>query len=92
MDGVDEEKMKALTELVTNVQKKYGGADVKINSGSTDCNIPHSLGIPAICVGVYMGGGMHTREEWLEKESLKPGLCIALELMLSEGLDGGTKQ
>lgn len=51
-------------------------------SASTDCNIPLSLGIPAVCIGVYNGGGSHTREEWVEKESMKPGLEIAVKLAL----------
>jgi di/tripeptidase len=49
-------------------------------SSSTDCNIPLSLGIPSICVGVYDGGGQHTREEWVRKQSLIPGLEIAIRM------------
>ena len=52
-------------------------------SSSTDCNIPLSLGIPAICLGTCMGSGAHTREEYLEKSSLIPGRIIATELVLS---------
>ena len=51
-----------------------------LKSASTDCNIPLSLGIPAICIGVYRGAGSHTREEWVEKASLKQGLAIALTI------------
>lgn len=51
-------------------------------SASTDCNIPLSMGIPAVCVGVYSGGGSHPREEWIEKESLNLGLEIALRVVL----------
>lgn len=50
-------------------------------SASTDCNIPLSLGIPAVCIGVYRGAGSHTREEWVEKASLKKGLEIALTIV-----------
>lgn len=85
MDGVDEKILNCMTDFAITVQNKYSNCDVKINSGSTDCNIPHSMGIPAICAGVFMGDGMHTREEWIEKESVKTGLCIALELILAEG-------
>ncbi len=85
MDNMDMEELNRLSDLVCNVQQKYGICEVKRDSGSTDCNIPHSMGIPAICVGVYVGGGAHTREEWLLKESLKPGFAIGLELMLTEG-------
>ena len=62
---------------------KHGcGMEMAFRSGSTDCNIPLSMGIPAICTGCYIGGGAHTREEWIETDSLLPGLQIAFELVL----------
>lgn len=85
MDKMDMDKLNKLSDFVASVQAKYGKCDVARTSGSTDANVPHSMGIPAICVGVYVGGGAHTREEWLLKESLKPGFAIALELMLTDG-------
>ncbi len=85
MDNMDMEKLKALSDFVCSVQTKYSNCEVKRGGASTDANIPHSLGIPAICVGVYVGGGAHTTEEWLLKESLKPGFAIAMELILTEG-------
>lgn len=48
------------------------------HSGSTDCNVPMSLGIPAAAIGVMHGEGEHTREEWLEKASIPIGLKVAL--------------
>ena len=33
-----------------------------LSSGSTDCNIPYSLGIPGCCFGGYIGKGEHTKE------------------------------
>ena len=36
-------------------------------------------------VANYDGGGTHTREEWIIKESLKPGLRATMELILTEG-------
>lgn len=56
---------------------------ITYGSASTDCNIPLSMGIPALCVGVYRGGGAHTREEWVDKTSLPQGLCVALTTILS---------
>ena len=47
--------------------------------GSTDCNIPHSMGIPAVCVGTYCGGGIHTREEWVDKQSVYDGVKIVAD-------------
>ena len=57
------------------------------SSASTDCNIPLSLGIPAVAVGVYYGAGAHTRAEKVEKASLPKGLELAIELAteLTEG-------
>ena len=49
------------------------------SSASTDCNIPFSLGIPAVCFGLVSAGGAHTREEWLDPASLTDGLSIALK-------------
>jgi len=60
--------------------EEVDGRAPRFASSSTDCNIPLSLGVPAVCIGVYTGGGMHTREEWIEKKSLVPGLEIALKV------------
>lgn len=63
------------------VQAQYGVA-ISRRSGSTDCNIPLSMGIPSACVGCYAGEGAHTREEYVEIESLLPGLKLAFDLIL----------
>ncbi len=83
--GVDVAELARLTQKVVDIQHRYTGRDIGVTSGSTDCNVPHSMGIPAICVGVCDGGGAHTREEWLEKESIKKGFAIGLALMLEDG-------
>ena len=80
MKGVDKQKQKELTDYCVAVQEKHTGLKVKTESGSTDCNIPHSLGIPAVCVGEYLGGGAHTREEWLDKDSIPAGFEIVYEI------------
>ena len=51
--------------------------------GSTDCNIPLSMGIPSICVGCYDGDRSHTRQEWVAMDSLLPGLKFAADLMIT---------
>ncbi|MFS8542635.1 MAG: M20/M25/M40 family metallo-hydrolase [Limnochordales bacterium] len=50
---------------------------------STDANIPLSLGIPAVVLGIAEGGGMHTLEEWLAPGSLGIGVRSALLSLLS---------
>jgi acetylornithine deacetylase/succinyl-diaminopimelate desuccinylase-like protein len=49
--------------------------------GSTDCNIPMSLGIPSVCTGGYIGGGAHTRHEWVDVSSMDTGLEIMLKFL-----------
>lgn len=56
-------------------------------SGSTDANIPLSLGIPSAVFGLYAGALAHTREEYVEASSLTDGLVCALAFMLDEGND-----
>ena len=80
MGKVDTNILDKYSKMVIDVQQKYTDKKVAITSGSTDCNIPHSLGIPAICVGVYQGKGVHTREEYLVKESVKIGVNIMNDL------------
>ncbi len=54
-----------------------------LHPGSTDCNIPLSEGIPSLCFGCYIGGGAHTREEWVSRNSLLPGFNALDEIIRS---------
>lgn len=72
-----------LTKIVMEASEKYGYYRTE-ECGSTDCNIPLSMGIPAVCFGVYEGKGAHTREEWVDVESTRDGMKILSEVLLSE--------
>ena len=76
--NVDLSKEEELKSIAALTLKEVTGEDVKFTSSSTDCNIPLSLGIPAICIGVYNGYGAHTREEYLEKASLAKGFELGI--------------
>ena len=65
------------------VQAVLPGQEVRCTSGSTDCNIPLSMAIPAMCVGAYRGGAAHTREEWIDCASLSTGYALLLHLFHS---------
>ena len=78
--GVDKNEIDRLRSVISKAMKKVVGKDAACGRGSTDCNIPLSLGVPAMCFGVYEGGGAHTRSEWHKKSSLPLGLEIALEV------------
>jgi len=62
------------------------GQEASPNIGSTDANIPLSHGYPAVCVGLSMGKGAHTMEEYIEVAPLEKGL--AQLAMLVQGAYG----
>ena len=72
----------ALAQRATRAVEAHYGISPALTSGSTDCNVPLSMGIPAICPGCVLGAGAHTREEYVEIDSLLPGLKVAFELVL----------
>jgi tripeptide aminopeptidase len=61
---------------------RHFGADPVLDIGSTDANIPMSMGIPAIAIG---GGGRsgntHTPEEWFDPTNRALGLQRLLVMM-----------
>lgn len=75
---ISSRRVDELKRRITPIIEDVIGERVTYSSASTDCNIPLSLGIPALCIGVCNYEGMHTREEWLEKASLPLGLEIAI--------------
>jgi len=79
---MDRQALNALLDKCSAVVEKYTGKAPARHSSSTDCNIPLSLGLPATCFGLYRGKGAHTREEYVETDSLNLGLKIGLETVL----------
>ena len=82
--NVPAEPMSRLADICSRAVELTTGNLPQRASASTDCNIPLSMGIPAACVGLIIGGGAHTREEWVDASSLTDGLAIALRVL--EGL------
>ena len=80
--GYDEAKLKEMGDKVKKISEKHSGLPCLPSSGSTDSNIPMSMGIPAICVGSYIGAKWHTRDEKILISSIPVGLKIAAELIL----------
>ena len=79
---VDKERLSALFGLCERTVFEVTGRTIPRFSASTDANIPLSLGIPAVTIGLFSGEGAHTRGEWIELSSVRPGLEIALRLVL----------
>ncbi|MEE1199294.1 MAG: M20/M25/M40 family metallo-hydrolase [Christensenellales bacterium] len=77
---VDPDRMKALNDWIGSAIRETLGVEPQFGINSTDCNYPLSLGIPAVCIGACQGKGAHTREEWLDVESLKDGMRLVLSV------------
>ena len=82
-EHVDPQAQKALSGACMDALKRYVGRMPILASGSTDCNIPLSMGIPSACFGVYVGEGEHTREEWVEAASIESGMKAAMSVLLN---------
>lgn len=78
---IDEARLEALKQRGFASMREVLGVEGAERSGSTDCNIPLSVGIPAICFGVCRGSGCHTREEKLEVASLYDGCRLFLDFL-----------
>lgn len=77
-------------ESVPLIQKtiaatQYMGVEPRLTIGSTDSNIPISLGLPAVTIGRGGdGGGAHSLDEWwLNKDGYR-SIQLALLILLSE--------
>ena len=79
---VDEAVMDAMTRRAMAATERHYGRELTFAAGSTDCNIPLSRGVAALCLGVYRGRGAHTREENIDIDSLIPGVKFLFDLML----------
>jgi tripeptide aminopeptidase len=58
------------------------GAEPQLDIGSTDANVPISLGLPAIAIGAGgNSGNVHTPEEWFDPSSREQGIQRLLALI-----------
>jgi tripeptide aminopeptidase len=62
-----------LVELAGSCLEQLG-IQPRLNIGSTDANIPLSLGYPAVCLGLTTGNGAHTLGEYINISPLQIGL------------------
>ncbi len=80
--GVDEKELNSLAEKCKEICEAVTGESCSYRSSSTDSNIPMSMGIPSVTLGGYLGGGAHTREEWILKASVPFGCEIVRKTVL----------
>lgn len=67
------------------------GMEPVYEASSTDANIPISLGIPAICIGISRGSGGHTVNETIEVEPIAAGLTQLVLLATGSGVTTSTR-
>jgi acetylornithine deacetylase/succinyl-diaminopimelate desuccinylase-like protein len=50
------------------------GLDATLTTGSTDANVPLSKGFPALVLGITVGGGAHTKDEFIKTVPVLQGM------------------
>jgi tripeptide aminopeptidase len=70
-----------LLSIAIEAIRSVGESRIEISTGSTDANIPLSLGFPAICLGLTRGGGAHTMQEFIELEPIERGYQALMTLI-----------
>ena len=61
---------------------RWIGIEPSYAASSTDANIPISLNIPALCVGVTYAGRAHTVEEYIQVPPIANGVAQLLRLVV----------
>jgi tripeptide aminopeptidase len=68
------------------------GLPLALGQGSSDANAALAVGIPALCLGVARGSGMHSLQERISRPSLSEGArlleCVLRALLRAEGAGG----
>lgn len=85
--GQDEKKLEALTQQYQEILQRHTECTVQRIPYSTDANIPLSMGIPSVNIGTISGGGLHSSGEYIEKDSIREGVAIALECLEAAGME-----
>jgi len=60
---------------------RAAGIEPHLNTGSTDANLPLSLGLPTITIGLTTGGRAHTVHEFINLAPLEKGLEQVVRLV-----------
>jgi acetylornithine deacetylase/succinyl-diaminopimelate desuccinylase-like protein len=77
-----------LAQAASEVLRRHG-LEPRLGASSTDANAAMAAGVPALCLGVYAGGGAHRAGEWLDPDSLTVGASVLRGLLARLAEDGG---
>jgi di/tripeptidase len=77
-----------IVSWASDALRHVGCHDIHLMAGSTDANIPISMGVPAVCIGLANSGNAHRLDEFLDPTCLSQGLGQLLLLtMAAAGLE-----
>lgn len=64
------------------------GQEPKLDVASTDANIPLSMGIPAVCIGITTGANLHREDEYIDVSPISTGFAqmVAVALRAADAL------
>ncbi|MGO4152371.1 M20/M25/M40 family metallo-hydrolase [Cupriavidus sp. YAF13] len=72
-----------IVQAAVRAIKGHGKGTPSLRGGSTDANVPMSLGIPAIIIGSGgKTGGFHARDEWYDPANAWEGAQVGLTTVL----------
>ena len=57
------------------------GIEPHLHIGSTDANVPLSMGLQALCIGITRGGGAHSSQEFILTEPVPAGLQHLMDMV-----------
>ncbi len=78
-----------LVSWAADALRQVGCREIHFVAGSTDANIPISMGLSAVCVGLANSGNTHRVDEFLDPSYLSEGMSQLLLLTLAAaGLEG----
>jgi len=69
--------------MAADALKEVGCKEPIFLGGSTDANLPISLGFPAVCIGLAQSGNTHTVDEYMNPAMLPQGMGQLLLLTLA---------
>jgi acetylornithine deacetylase/succinyl-diaminopimelate desuccinylase-like protein len=62
---------------------RENGRPARLTAASTDANAAYALGIPAVTLGVAVGGDTHTEREWIDLATIADGLRILVDTIVN---------
>lgn len=81
--NVDESHQKQIDDKMREIFGHFLEGKTIFRSGAGDGNIPSSQGVPGVGFAAYKLSGAHTREEYVELDSLENGLRTTMTIVFS---------